>query len=172
MTSIPAHVRICLKCGENYVGRLCPKCTTRAEFLADNPIRLQGERFVTTPENEEFTRIGPRTPATAPSAAPKPARGMGAPALNKTEQRWQDAHPSHIPFPMSLRWGKCMSYKPDFMLPDFDIDHAKAGKLIEVKGAHIFDRDIVRFKGCAAEWGWLFEFQMWQWKNGKWTRLY
>ena len=96
---------------------------------------------------------------------------MEAPALNKTEQRWQTAHPSHIPFPLSLRWGKCMTYKPDFMERQ-PSENGSDVTLIEVKGGHIFDRDIVRFKGCAAEWGWLFEFQMWQWKGSKWTRLY
>ena len=72
---------------------------------------------------------------------------------------------------MSLRWGKCMTYKPDFMERQ-PSENGPDVTLIEVKGGHIFDRDIVRFKGCAAEWGWLFEFQMWQWKGSKWTRLY
>lgn len=107
-------------------------------------------------------------------------RGMSAPALNKTEQRWQDAHPSHVPFPMSLRWGSCMSYKPDFFWKEGTAIVNRSGEvegderpiLIETKGGHIRDRDIVRFKGCAAEWGWLFDFQMWQWKDRKWTRIY
>lgn len=101
----------------------------------------------------------------------KPARPMSAPALNKTEQRWQDAHPSHIAFPLRLRWGKCMNYKPDFM------DMIKDGKpnlrprLIEIKGFER-SRDIVRFKGCAAEWSWLFSFELWEWKNKTWARIY
>jgi hypothetical protein len=41
---------------------------------------------------------------------------------------------------------------------------------IEVKGPHIFDRDIVRFKGCRAEWP-EFHFQMWQLKKGEWSRI-
>lgn len=102
----------------------------------------------------------------------KPARKISAPALNKTEQRWQDAHPAHIAFPMSLRWGKCMTYKPDFLQRSNYFPNALPPVVFEVKGAHIYDRDIVRFKGCAAEWSWLFEFQMWQWKNATWTRLY
>jgi len=63
-----------------------------------------------------------------------------------------------------------MNYKPDF-LNRHEMVKGKA-KLIEVKGAHIYERDIVRFKGCAAEWGWLFRFEMWQWKEGAWTQLY
>ena len=93
---------------------------------------------------------------------------MSAPKLNKTEQRWQDANPGDIPFPMSLRWGNCMTYKPDFLKGT----RAEACTIIEVKGGHIFDRDIVRFKGCAAEWGWLFQFEMHQWNGGEWTRIY
>ncbi len=67
-------------------------------------------------------------------------RTMSAPALNKTEQRWHSDHPSHLPFPLRLRWGKCMNYAPDFM----GICDEKTGRpiLIEVKGGHIFDRGI------------------------------
>lgn len=98
-------------------------------------------------------------------------RGMSAPALNKTEQRWQDENPFHIPFAISLRWGKTMRYKPDFFVPIGWSDSVRH-RLIEVKGAHIYDRDIVRFKGCAAEWDRMFDFELHQWKNGEWTRLY
>ncbi len=133
----------------------------------------------------EFIRLnshlfGGKTPqqaaqiiATASPVRPKAPRTMSAPALNKTEQRWQDEHPSHIPFPMSLRWGNCMYYKPDFM-EDGRVNGEPILKprLIEVKGAHIYSRDLVRFKGCAAEWGWHFTFELHQWKDRKWTRLY
>jgi hypothetical protein len=43
-------------------------------------------------------------------------------------------------------------------------------KLIEIKGAHIWDRDIVRFKGARAYWP-EFQFEMHQKKNGIWTRI-
>ena len=102
------------------------------------------------------------------SGGGKAKRTMSAPALNKTEQRWQSCHPEQKPFPMSLRWGKSMRYSPDFL----DENPCHRPRLIEVKGAHIYDRDIVRFKGCAAEWGWLFQFEMWMWKDRKWTRIY
>ncbi len=98
-------------------------------------------------------------------------RTMSAPALNKTEQRWQDAHPCHHPFPVKLRWGKCMVYSPDFLFKNIVEKWAKP-ILIEVKGGWIESRDICRFKGCAAEWGWLFDFRMMQWKDRKWTRIY
>lgn len=44
-------------------------------------------------------------------------------------------------------------------------------KSIEVKGAHIWDRDIVRFKGARAMWPEI-QFEMWQKKAGQWTRLF
>ena len=153
MTALPANAKLCHRCGEHYIGRACPKCPPS---LACAP---------PAPPVESRAADVPRL-VTAPRV-----RSMEAPALNKTEQRWQTAHPSHIPFPMSLRWGKCMTYKPDFMERQ-PIGNRPDATLIEVKGGHIFDRDIVRFKGCAAEWGWLFEFQMWQWKNRDWKRLY
>ena len=43
-------------------------------------------------------------------------------------------------------------------------------KFIEVKGGHIWDRDIVRFKGCRAAWP-QYEFEMWQLKKREWTRI-
>ncbi len=64
-----------------------------------------------------------------------------------------------------------MNYSPDFM-DKFNGSHSGKTTLIEIKGGHIYERDRVRFKGCAAEWGWLFEFQLWQWKDRQWTRLY
>ena len=65
-----------------------------------------------------------------------------------------------------LRWGDCMVYKPDFTVRAVRI------RLIEVKGAHIRDRDIVRFKGCRAEWKDWFDFELHQKdERGQWTRL-
>ena len=67
-----------------------------------------------------------------------------------------------------LGWGDCMVYKPDFtaLRPDGRIE------LLEVKGAHIFTRDIVRFKGCRAEWKDFFIFEMHQRDANKtWNRL-
>jgi hypothetical protein len=67
----------------------------------------------------------------------------------------------------SLRWGDGMRYTPDYIV---FVDNAPI-KLVEVKGAHIWDRDIVRFKGCRAEWKQWFEFEMHQKKQGSWIRL-
>ena len=118
--------------------------------------------------SQEFIRINPHlfggVAKATPEIKPTAKRTMTGPALNKTEQRWHDCNPDALPFPLRLRWGNSMHYKPDFLM--------RPSLLIEVKGAHVFSRDIVRFKGCAAEWDWLFRFQMWQWKNGDWTRLY
>jgi hypothetical protein len=44
-------------------------------------------------------------------------------------------------------------------------------KAIEVKGARIWDRDIVRFKGARAMWPEI-EFEMWQKKSGSWMQLF
>jgi hypothetical protein len=67
-----------------------------------------------------------------------------------------------------LAWGDCMVYKPDFSV------HLRSGRvrLVEVKGAFIRDRDIVRFKGCRAEWKKWFDFEFWQRdRNKQWNRL-
>jgi hypothetical protein len=71
-----------------------------------------------------------------------------------------------------LKWGvdpntgAAMHYKPDF----FVLDRTLSWRCIEIKG-HTWDRDIVRFKGCRAEWP-EFQFEMWQRKGGQWKRLF
>lgn len=66
-----------------------------------------------------------------------------------------------------LLWGGGMTYTPDFSVQYFG-GHIE---LHEVKGAHIRDRDIVRFKGCRAEWEEWFGFEFHQRRQGTWTKL-
>jgi hypothetical protein len=96
---------------------------------------------------------------------------------NKTESeysimladRWQRGELVEFRFEgVRLLWGDGMTYTADFSArrPDGKIE------IHEVKGAHIFDRDIVRFKGCRAEWQQWFDFQFHQkTKDGQWQRL-
>lgn len=86
---------------------------------------------------------------------------------------------------ISLSWGadpetgKPMWYTPDFIVFTMTLGLPPGCKwvephfsLIEVKGAHIFSRDLVRFKGCRAEWGKWFRFEMQQKKMGQWWRIH
>lgn len=74
---------------------------------------------------------------------------------------------------LTLRWGRdqktgtVMRYTPDVVVEPMHLDKLI---LIEVKGAKIWDRDLVRFKGCRSEWP-QFIFQMWQWKDHQWTKI-
>lgn len=125
---------------------------------------------------------GPQTLAKAalpPKQAdtPRPEKRI---VLNRTEQRMLDLlkyreQKGEIRdvrvMPMSLKWGldeqmHYMTYSPDFSY----ISDAVV-TLVEVKGAHIRDRDIARFKGCRADWPGV-NFVMWQWKGGTWTQIY
>jgi len=65
-----------------------------------------------------------------------------------------------------LKWGDGMWYKPDWFVLTYSLNW----RCIEVKGAKIWDRDIVRFKGARAAWP-EFDFQMWQKKEGLWNQL-
>lgn len=161
MNTLPANARPCHRDERHglYVGRSCPLCPRPQ--VAQEVIGCGSQFGITT--DPALATVG------RPSVA-KAKRTMEAPKLNGTEQRWQAANPAHIPFPLRLRWGKCMNYTPDFM-GAAGLVGAQRPVLIEVKGGFIRDRDLVRFKGCAAEWGWLFEFQLWQWKDRKWTQL-
>ncbi len=88
---------------------------------------------------------------------------------------------SYRPFGMTLEWGidpktnKPMRYKPDFVVVNAwaDVDRPQCVniKIVEIKGAHIWAKDLIRFKGCRAEWP-VFEFEMHQKKGGQWQRIH
>jgi len=78
---------------------------------------------------------------------------------------------------VTLRWAD-MRYTPDFVVFEYydnelPMDQRQQGriKLIEVKGGHIWDRDIVRFKGARAYWH-EFSFEMHQKTKDGWKRKY
>jgi hypothetical protein len=81
---------------------------------------------------------------------------------------------------ITLRWFD-MKYTPDWFvlgnpIVTFDPESQKdiqrfPFRLIEVKGPHIWDRDIVRFKGARAYWP-EFQFEMHQKKQGQWNRIF
>jgi hypothetical protein len=107
---------------------------------------------------------------------PKKMRGA-APKMTQTEREFEvllKAQKSHDEIQdykfegVRLAWGDCMVYKCDFSV----VQRSGRMKLIEVKGPHIFDRDIVRFKGCRAEWKRWFDFEMHQRDANKtWNRI-
>ena len=81
---------------------------------------------------------------------------------------------------ITLRWAD-MKYTPDFFVVVAQIsqndgiwadwDEFYSFKLIEVKGAHIWDRDIVRYKGARADWP-EYQFEMWQKTKAGWKQKY
>jgi len=85
---------------------------------------------------------------------------------------------------MSLAWGadpetgRLMRYKCDWLVidavreePRMSVKLMASVKLIEVKGAHIWPKDLIRFKGCRAEWP-MFKFEMHQLIKGEWRRIH
>lgn len=100
--------------------------------------------------------------------------------LNGTEQRMLDYLRARErrgdianvrPFPLILHWGLDGDGHYMTYTPDMSYDREGRTVLVEVKGAHVRSRDIVRFKGCRAEWDGKFGFEMWQWKEREWTRI-
>jgi len=61
--------------------------------------------------------------------------------------------------------------KPMYYKADFAVFGGIFPRIIEVKGSHIWPRDLVRFKGCRAEWGMYFQFEMHQKTKDGWKRL-
>lgn len=132
--------------------------------------------------------MSPETPKAAQKPSkPKKRRG----AMNRTEARYAAVldlcqkqgeilsyrfEGVRLTWGMDEKTGEAMRYCPDFFVTTHNMDGPERVvghhfQCIEVKGARIRDRDIVRFKGCRAEWE-EFEFIMVQWKNGEWNRLY
>jgi hypothetical protein len=71
-----------------------------------------------------------------------------------------------------LLWGGGMTYTADFSVRRTRLEGGGRIKVVEVKGVHIRDRDIVRFKGCRHEWEEWFDFEFHQRrKDGTWHRL-
>lgn len=78
---------------------------------------------------------------------------------------------------MSLAWGRdpetgiLMRYKCDWVVfTGIRTNDLCAIKIVECKGKHIFPQDMIRFKGCRAEWP-MFQFEMWQLSGGEWRRV-
>jgi hypothetical protein len=108
---------------------------------------------------------GPVNAPECPVAAFKPKRGAKEP--NKTEQAFKDwvgGTPSLQFEPVKLRIGPNCYYTPDWGL--------MTGKPVfyEVKGGHIWDDSMVKFKAAKERHQWA-DFEMWQKKKGEWTRL-
>lgn len=126
--------------------------------------------------------------ATGATLTVAPSPKIPKPRLNKTESEYarmleaQQRRGDILEYRfegVTLAWGadpatgKPMKYTPDFWVIESAFrQNAYIGdiRIIEVKGAHIFDRDIVRFKGCRAEWP-RFRFEMHQKKQGEWRRI-
>jgi hypothetical protein len=131
---------------------------------------------VLTPKPKTDSEPGVKSPkigkivACCAKAPPKPR------AMNKTERRFADMLDARkrsgeilhwVYEGIRLKWGGSMHYTGDFVV----FNGNDCPTIYEVKGAHIRDRDIVRFKGARNEWP-QFPMEMWQWKEGKWTQKY
>lgn len=106
----------------------------------------------------------------------KKLRVASAPEMNQTERefaallnaRWLEGKIKGWIFQgIRLAWGDGMIYKPDFAVLQLN-DRIT---IVEVKGGHIWSRDIVRWKGCRAQWKDFFDFEIWQKEGGRWTQI-
>ena len=71
---------------------------------------------------------------------------------------------------MTLRFGD-LKYTPDFVaIESVEGEHVKI-VFYEVKGGHIFDAGLVRWKAAKHNYP-LFRFEMWQKKKGEWGQIH
>lgn len=71
---------------------------------------------------------------------------------------------------IKLKWGDGMYYTGDFWVVR-NTDESKR-LIIEVKGAHIWEKDKIRFLGCRSEWSHEYDFELHQWAKNRWLQLY
>jgi hypothetical protein len=115
-----------------------------------------------------------------PEAVPVGANGKHklhrARQPNKTEAEFghildarlaRGEHLFHAFEAITLQWGDGMKYTADW--PVFQL----TGRilLIEVKGGYKWQKDVIRYKGCSAQWRDYFDFEMHEKKNGIWQRI-
>lgn len=111
----------------------------------------------------------------APSAVNKLKRARQP---NKTETRFglllearklRGEIPLYAFEAITLHWGDGMKYTPDWVVFSLPI------LCIEIKGGYKWQKDVVRYKGCSAQWRAqlpdVFAFEMHEEKNGVWQRI-
>ena len=78
-------------------------------------------------------------------------------SLNKTEQRFLEAHPIAISMPGSLKIAKKCFYHPDFLIPPGE---GELALYVDVKGYKGGWKDdaLVKIKACEAKFGQCFRF--------------
>ncbi len=136
---------------------------SRFQHASRETIRVNSTNLVDIHSQKEITEI----------LDSEPQRKIRQP--NKTEQRFLNLLEAKLKRGeiqsyryegLSLKWGGNMSYTPDAVVIPL------TGKwiMIEVKGKHEWSRDVVRWKGCRAEWSEL-EFQYWREVDRVWRRI-
>lgn len=148
-------------------------------------LQTTGLNIPPTPDNDASNPAPDRSDP-SPVAANRKAAGLSKPrvrrGMNKTEAAFalrleamkQAGEILDYRYEgMRLKWGAdektgdSMWYKADFCVFREEIPIL----LIETKGAHIWSRDVVRFKGCRSGWP-CFDFELWQLTKGQWKQLY
>lgn len=132
----------------------------------------------------------PAAPVDAPPALKK--AGKRRKEMNKTESKFSalmDARVARGEIEsfeyegLTLRWPDGMRYTPDFAVYGFThlVRRNQIGwvfdsgdrpcsaiTLIEVKGAHSWAKDVVKFRAARDKWGCRYRFEFWQELNGEW----
>lgn len=116
-------------------------------------------------------------------AAAKSKAGKRRKEMNKTEERFaafvldpkvrQHDYESYEYEGLTLRWPDGMRYTPDFVaIREVVGIGAKyplvSIVLIEVKGAHQWAKDVVKFRAARDKWGHIYRFEFWTYQDGEW----
>ena len=133
----------------------------------------------------ESTAAVSLSPSEGQDSGKRPRRGKKRREMNATEREFSRIldrmvdHGELVSWDyegMSLRWGEgagSMTYTPDFcairnLVPGSDRPFIQL-VFFEVKGAHAWQKDIIKFKAARANWE-LFEFQLHEKTTEGWVR--
>ena len=91
---------------------------------------------------------------------------------SKTEARYADrltaAHSHWLYEPIALCISRVGNRKTNYT-PDFLVIEDEQLTFIEVKGAFVRKIGVLKFDMAVQQYGNLFQFEMWMWKNGEWA---
>jgi hypothetical protein len=144
---------------------------SKSFFEANPQLAPEGEQMIREGKVGPGTILPPALRSTRTSKQPNKTEAEFGRILEAQKQRGEIIRYEYEG--MTFRWSG-MRYTPDWIVV-YDACDEYSGlwgfKAIEVKGGHIFDRDIVRFKGARALWPEI-DFEMWQKKAGQWSRIH
>jgi hypothetical protein len=156
------------------IGDILGRPGVAKDFLAANPHLMRDIQAKPRAATGPPCPVSGKSAGIPPKAPPRPKKRSTSERMMKAELdrklRLSEIH-SYQEQPLSLTVGTdTCKYTPDFLLRKGAFSKPI---LIECKGSHKWEDAIVKFKAAKMIWGWLFDFEMWEYTQELgWRQLY